>query len=105
MGTTVSAKNVFNISALRCVVRHLLGRLLRALIHLQVFSSTKSKTQKYLILIYVSHTSEVSCSPNAYQLGGVGLEFWVTGKPGRARVGAWDGVWVHGAVHAWWEVF
>ena len=26
----------------------------------------------------------VSCSPDAYTLGGVGLGIWLTGKPGRA---------------------
>ena len=31
----------------------------------------------------------VSCSPDAYRLGGVGFGFWLTGKLGHAWVGAW----------------
>ena len=33
----------------------------------------------------------VSCSPDAYQLGGVGLGFWLTGKLGRVWVDSWVG--------------
>ena len=40
----------------------------------------------------------VSCSPVGYRLGGVGFGFWLTGKLGRAWVGAWV---VHGMVHGW----
>ena len=31
----------------------------------------------------------VSCSPTWCRLGGAGLGFWLTGKLGRAWVGAW----------------
>ena len=44
----------------------------------------------------------VSCSPDVYRLGGVGLGFWLTGKLGRAWVGSWHGAWVHGWV-MWWS--
>ena len=43
----------------------------------------------------------VSCSPSLYMLGGVNGNM-VTGKLGRAWVGAWVGAWVvHGMVHGW----
>ena len=35
----------------------------------------------------------VSCSPDAFRLGGVGFGFWLTGKLGPAWVSAWV---VHG---------
>ena len=44
------------------------------------------------------NTAAVSCSPVPYRLGGVGFGFWLTGKLGRAWVGAWHGVWVHGCM-------
>ena len=41
----------------------------------------------------------VSCSPDAYTLGGVGLGSGSTGKLGRAWVGTWVGAWVvHGII-------
>ena len=44
-------------------------------------------------------SAAVSC---AYRLGGVGLGCGMTGKLGRAWVGAWVGAWlVHGLVHGW----
>ena len=70
-----------------------------------------------LNLLYTVLTiAEVSCSPDAYRLGGVKLGFWLTGKLGRAwhRCMAFlagpagpgmvhgIGVWaVHGIVHGW----
>ena len=45
---------------------------------------------KETILVTVA---AVSCSPDSYLLGGIGLGFWVMGKPGRAWVGAWVGAW------------
>ena len=42
------------------------------------------------------NTAAVSCSANAYRLGGVGLGSGMMGKLGRAWVGAWVGAW-HGA--------
>ena len=41
------------------------------------------------------HLAAVSCSLSAYRLGGVKLGFWLTGRLGRAWVGAWV---VHGCV-------
>ena len=38
-------------------------------------------------------TAAVSCSPVTPMLGGVGFGFWLTGKPGRAWVGALVGAW------------
>ena len=35
----------------------------------------------------------VPCSPDAYQLGGVGLGFWLMGKLGRVWVDAYVGAW------------
>ena len=39
----------------------------------------------------------VSCSANVAWLAGTGLGFWLTGKLGRAWVGAWVSVWVVGS--------
>ena len=44
-------------------------------------------------------SAAVSCSSVRYSTGGVGFGFWLTGKLGRAWVGAWM---VHGMVHGWW---
>ena len=53
----------------------------------------------------------VSCSPDAYMLGGVGLGYGMTGKLGCAWVGAWvsawDGAWCVAWRGAWvvWREF
>ena len=44
------------------------------------------------------HSTSVSiaavwCSDDMAMLGGVGFGFWLTGKLGRACVGAWRGAW------------
>ena len=44
------------------------------------------------------HPAAVQCGPVTPMLGGVGLVFWLTGKLGRA----WVGAWVHGMVHGIW---
>ena len=41
-----------------------------------------------------NHSAVVSCSPNAYRLGGVKKGLGLTGKPGCAWVGAW-------VMHGW----
>ena len=39
----------------------------------------------------------VSCSPDVASSGGLKMGIWLTGKLGRAWVGAWPGAWVvHG---------
>ena len=47
------------------------------------------------------HLAAVSCSAVPYRLGGVGFVFWMTGKLGRAWVGAWVGAWVVHGISAW----
>ena len=44
------------------------------------------------------YTPAILGSPNAYYPAGVGLGLGLTGKLGRAWVGAWDGAWV---VYEW----
>ena len=39
-------------------------------------------------------TAAISCSPDVSRFGGAGLGFWLTGKLGRAWVGAWVGAWM-----------
>ena len=38
----------------------------------------------FLAVQSVKYLAAVSCSPDAYQLGGVGFGFWLTGKLGSA---------------------
>ena len=42
-----------------------------------------------LSIKFVKSIAAVSCNPDVYKLGGAGLRFWLTGKLGRAWVGAW----------------
>ena len=39
------------------------------------------------------YLAAVSCSLSVPRLGGVKFGFWLTGKLGRAWVGAWVGAW------------
>ena len=50
---------------------------------------------------YWKEVAAVSCSHDAYWLGGVGMRIWLMGKLGRACVGAWVGAW-YGAWHGAW---
>ena len=50
---------------------------------------------------FVAHLNlaAVSCSSDAYRLGGVKIGLGLMGKLGRAWVGAWVGTWLYGWVH------
>ena len=47
-----------------------------------------------LFVFYQVIIAAVKCSPSVYRLGGVVLGYFLTGKLGRAWVGAW-------VVHGW----
>ena len=59
-------------------------------------------------LLKLNSIAAVSCSPDAYRLGGAGFGFGMTGKLGRAWCRCMGGAWVHGYLVAWvggWQLY